>query len=676
MKARAPFPAHGSRPSFAPALLAAAASLAALLIAAAILSGVAARAASGSLSIDTDKLVYHTGDNAVFNLALDSGAASLSGDIVIRIYPAASLMNADRTSGQPLSETTLIKDFKLSGAATASAEAPLSELKVGPGGYPVKISLMSGGQEALSGTGWLAVVDPAAQAPLDLVLLWTSGSAPERDSQGRFIDTGLIDRCRAQPRRPDTLLQHLDLSRLYPKVKTTYAIEASVFDQLQSLAGGFDLVQGGNIASFAPDSAESKSASACLDGFRTLAASANTEFIAAPYYFASLPLLAKQGWSDGNGQYSRGHDILADALQLPSVPQGIYTPGLDVTTDSMRYLAATGGEYSVFSGSIRASIQGRLPAGEPSYRVRDLSGERITALFANDDASAALFSDTPDGPAFFAALANAYTSGARLTIAASPSPNPVMTEDLRRRIYSTVEQEPWLQSLTLGEARQKYRPSTQPVTLMRYIDPTTSYVTGTYYTKLDAAHEGFEDFRAAVDSDVPEYMNLEKQMYAAESTYFVNENVTPDAANQGLAYLDAINSFTAGQFENLSIDVSTPLLQRDANGEATVTMVNRNPYALTMDLSLSGNGVDFPEGPDQRLRLEPGRVQIKVPFSSGGWSNLTARLSSRGDTLVEDSAGIHLITSRGWIVIIFALGALAAGIIYTYIVTRSRRRAG
>ncbi|MHB1361491.1 MAG: hypothetical protein ACYCW5_02685 [Thermoleophilia bacterium] len=668
--------APASTPVIAPALLAAAAVLAALLIAAAISASGTAQAASGSLSIDTDKLVYHTGDNVVFNLALNAGGGSLSGDIVIRVYPAASLMNSGRTSGQPLSETTLVKNYNLPETGTASAEAPLSELKVGPGGYPIKISLISGGQEVLAGTGWLAVVDPAAQGPLDLVLLWTAGSAPERDSQGRFTDTGLIDRCRAQPRRPDTLLQHLDLAGLYPKVKTTYAIEASVFDQLQSLAGGFDLVRGGNTTSFAPDSPESKSAAGCLEGFRTLAASANTEFVAAPYYFASLPLLAKQGWSDGNGQYSRGHDVLAEALQLPEVPQGIYAPGLDVTTDSMRYLAATGGEYTVFSGGIRASIQGRLPAGESSYRVRDLSGERITALFANDDASAALFSDTPDGPAFFAALANAYTSGGpRLTIAASPSPNPVMTEDLRRRIYATIEQEPWLQSMTLGEARQKYRPSTQPVTLMRYVDPTSSYVTQTYYDKLDAAHEGFEDFRAAVDNDVPEFMDLEKEMYAAESTYFVNENVSPDAANQGLAYLDAINSFTAGQFENLSIDVSTPLLQRDANGEATVTMVNRNPYALTMDLSLSGNGVDFPEGSDQRIRLEPGSVQIQVPFRSGGWSNLQARLASRGDTLVEDSAGIHLITSRGWIVIVFALAALAAGIIYTYVVTRSRRQA-
>ena len=654
-------------------LLTAAAILAALLIAAAAFAGSQARGASGGISIDTDKLVYHAGDKVAFNLALDSGGGSLTGDIVVRVYPAASLMSPSLFAGQPLSETWLIRNFNLSGTGTASAEASLEDLKVGPGGYPIRISLMSGGTEAVSGTGWLAVVDPAAQGPLDLVLLWTAGSAPERDSQGRFVDTGLIDRCRTEPRRPDTLLQNLELAQQYPRVKTTYAIEASVFDQLQGLAGGFDLVQGGNTVSFAADSPESKAASGCLAAFRTLAASANAELISAPYYFASLPLLAKQNWNDGNGQYSMGHDITGEALQLPQVPQGTYVPALDITTDSMHYLAATGGEYTVFAGSIRDSIQGRLPAGEPSYRVRDLSGERITAFFANDDASAALFSDTPDARAFFAALANAYASGGpRLLIAASPSPNPVMTADQRRRIYATIQQESWLQSLTLGEARQKYRPSTQPVTLLRYTDPTSGYVTQTYYQKLDAAHERFEDFRAAVDNDAPEFQDLSKEMYAAESAYFVNENVSPGAANQGLAYLDAINSFTAGQFGNLGIDVSTPFLQSDAGGEATVTMVNRNPYAFSVDLALAGDGVDFPEGSTQNIRLEPGSMQVKVPYHSEGWSNLQARLSSRGHTLAEDSAGIHLITSRGWIVILFALGALAAGTIYTYVVTRRR----
>ena len=84
------------------------------------------------------------------------------------------------------------------------------------------------------------------------------------------------------------------------------------------------------------------------------------------------------------------------------MPRGAYAIGLDVTTDSLRYLAATGGEFTVLSGATRSFVQGRLPAGEPSYRLRDLSGERITAFFANDDASAALFSDTPDPAAFFA----------------------------------------------------------------------------------------------------------------------------------------------------------------------------------------------------------------------------------------------------------------------------------
>ncbi len=635
--------------------------------------GGSAGAASGGIAAATDKLVYHTGDSVVFNLSLDSGGRSLTGDLVVKVFPAASLMAANPFAAEPMSETKLEKGFSLSGQGTASGKASLSGLKVGPGGYPFKVSLMSGGEEALSGTGWLAVVDPAGHEPLDLVLLWTVGSPPERDENGRFINTSLIDRCQADSRTPDTLLQHQDLAQKFPNVKTVYAIEASLFDQLEDLANGFELMEGNQTVNFPAASPEAGAASGCLAGFRSLASSGNSEIISAPYNFSSLPLLAKQGWDDGGGQYRVGHDILISSLELPAVPRGAYAPGLEVTTDSLRYLAATGSEYTVLSGAARAFIEGRLPEGSPSYRLRDLSGERITGFFANDDASAALFSDTPDADAFFATLANAYTGGgSRLIIAASPSPNPVLNAEERRRVYAAIDQEPWLRTLTLNDAKQKYRPNTRPVTLLRYVDPAAGYLTQTYYQKLDAVHENYEDYRAAVGSDVPEMMRLEKLMYTAESIYFISEGARPEAANQGLAYLDEINRFTAGQVGQLKIDVDTPLIQRNADGVVTVTLVNNNPYPFTVDLSLAGDGVEFPEGSKQRLRLETGKTEIEVPFHSDGWSKIEADMMSRGHTLAAESAGIHLITSRGWIVILVALAALVAGIVYTIIVTRDR----
>jgi hypothetical protein len=668
-----PAAASGCSPAAGHTIMAARAALITLFLALVLISAGNANATSGGIAVSTDKLVYHTGDSVVFNLVLDSGGRALTGDLVVRIYPAASLMKPDLFAGQPMSETILQKGFSLSGQGTASAGASLSDLKVGPGGYPFKVSLMSGNEAVVTGTGWLPVVDPAGREPLDLVLLWTAGSPPQRDDQGHFSGTGLIDRCRADPRAPDTLLQHSELAQKFPKIKTTYAVEASLFDQLEDLADGFDLVEGGKVVSVPAGSPESGAANDCLAGFRTLAASSNTEFISAPYFFTSLPLLAKQGWDDGNGQYRIGHDVLTNTLALAAAPRGTYAPGLDVTTDSLRYLAATGGDYTVLPGAARDYIQGRLPAGATSYRIRDLSGERITGFFANDDATAAIFSDTPDASAFFAALANAYTSGGpRLTIAASPSPNPVLAAEQRQRIYATIDQEPWLRSLTLSEAKDKYRPSTQPVTLLRYLDPAAGYLTQTYYQKLDATHERFEDYRAAVDSNIPEMSRLTREMYSAESIYFISSGIRPEAANQGLVYLESIDRFTTSEFGKLEIDVDTPLLQRHADGEATVTLVNNNPYPFTADLTLSGNGVEFPDGSGRQLHLDPGKIEIKVPFRSDGWSNIEARLASRDHTLVEDSAGIHLITSRGWIVILFALAALGGGIGYVYVVNRNR----
>ncbi len=657
--------------------LSAAAILFALTLMNVLWTGSSADAASGVITVSTDKLVYHTGDSVVFNMILDSGGRNLSGDLVVRVYPAASYTAPNPYAAAPMSETRLHKDYNLSGQGTSSDGASLSDLKVGPGGYPYKVSLVSGNEETVTGTGWLAVVDPAAHGPLDLALLWTVGSSPQRDETGRFISTALVDRCRGNPRTPDTILQHPDFTQKFPRIKTTYAVEASLFDQLEDLAGGFELVSGEGSKSYPADSAEAEAASGCLAGLQFMAKSSNTQFISTPYSFASLPLLAKQGWDDGNGQYRIGHDILTNALSLPAVPEGAYAPGLDVTTDSLRYLAATGGEYTVLSGAARTFIQGRLPAGAPSYRVRDLSGERITAFFANDDVSAALFSDAPNPAGFMASLANAYTAGgSQPVIAASFASNPALSADQRQLVYATIDQEPWLNTLTLNEVRQKYRPNTQPVTLLRYLDPAEDYLTQTYYQKLDAVHERFEDYRLAVDSEIPEMVGLAKEMYTAESSYFIGAGARPETANQGLAYLNAIDGFTSSQFDKLGVDVSTPLLQRNSDGEATVTLVNNNPYAFNVDLSLAGDGVEFPNGSDQHLRLETGRVEIGVPFHSDGWSKIHAGVTSRGHTLVEDSAGVHLITSRGWIVIIVALAAIIGGAAYVIIVTRKRRFEG
>ncbi|MHB9111773.1 MAG: hypothetical protein ACYC4D_03985 [Thermoleophilia bacterium] len=651
------------------------ATLVAILLAVILFSGRPAEAAAGGISFTTDKLVYHPDETVSFTLALDSGAQTLSGDLVLTVYPAASLTDPNALSQPPLSETVMHKGYSFSGQASAAVSAGIKELKVGTGGYPIKVSLSSGAEESLAGTGWLSVVDPAAREPLELVLVWTVGSPPERDQYGRFFSPALIERCRANPRTTDTLIQHPELTRKFPNIRTTYAVEGSLLDQLEDLADGFELREGDEEIVYPADSPESQTATDCLAGFRFLGSAENVEVLSTPFEYTSLPLLAKQGWDDGSGQYRIGGDVLTTSMELVSVTRGAYAPGLDITTDSLRYLAATGGEYTVLAGATRASVQGGLPTGEPSYRVRDLSGERITVFFANDDAAAALFSDTPDPAAFFAVLANSYAGdGSRLTIAASPSPNPVLSEEERQRVYAAIDGESWISTMTLSDARQKYRPDTQPVTLLRYTDPTTGYLSRNYYKRLDTVHGGYEAYRTGVDSETAEMQGLARKMYTAESIYFISESARPEAANLGLAYLDVIEQFTNSQFDRLKVEVDTPWLQSDFRGVARVKLVNENPYAFTADLSLSGDGVEFPEGAERRLRLEPGMVELEVPFSSGGWSRIEARMESKGITLVADGAGIHLVTTRGWIVILFTLAALVAGITYAYIVTRPGAR--
>ena len=329
----------------------------------------------------------------------------------------------------------------------------------------------------------------------------------------------------------------------------------------------------------------------------------------------------------------------------------------------------------VLSGNSRINVQGRDIGGETSYRLRDLSGERITSFFADDAASVSLLGNRPDPNAFFAALVNNYLSAQpdRLVIAASPTPTPPITIEQRDRVYGTLGGLSWLQSMTLGEARQKYRPDAQPATLLKYDDPLAGYVAQTYYQRLDGVHTDFEDYRAAVDNDEPELVRLTRRLYTAENAYWLNERANPDDVNKGLEYLDEVSRAVKDEAAGLNIKIDTPCVQRSGDGEATVTIVNSKLYAFTLDIVVEGNeGVSFPQGSERRLRVETGKTQFTVPYHSEGWSQLDASARSRGHAMVENAASIHPIAGRIWLALGIIFTGIGLGAAYILLVVRRR----
>ncbi len=632
-----------------------------------------AQAAEAGLTVSTDKFLYHVGDTATFNIALNAGSRQLSGDLVLKVYPAASPASANATTGEPLTTLKIKRNYSLSGQDSVNFSAALSKLGVKPGGYPVRVSLEANGREQLGATCWLAVAPGSGGQPLDLVLIWTVSAPPGQNPSGEFEDSSLLDRCRTTPRSPDTLLQHQDVQKKYPQVKTTYAIEPELLDELAAMAGGFNARTAGGVKPYPANSAEATAAAGCLASLRQVA-SGGSEMLAAPYTYTNLTLLAKNGWDDGSGQFRVGDNALTSRLQLTQVPKGAYAPGLDVTTDSLRYLAATGHEYTVLPGSFRAAVESSPGlAGAASYRVRDIGGERITALFASDDASAALLGGKTDVAAFFASLANVYNNGGPLVIAASTVPNPAISEQQRDQVYDIISHEPWLNTMTLADAVKKYPPSTEPATLLKYIDPVSGYVSQTYYKKLEAAHESFEDYRAAVDPDEAAMIELTRKMFIAENDYWAGQGAQPQDTNRGFPYLDNIVSTVQTEFGRLSIGITLPWLQGSAGGEAQIAVHNGNHYPISADIVVEGNNIKFPQGADRRLTLPPGETDLEVPYHGSGWSRIKASIQSRGHVLADDSATIHPVSGRVWIMIAVAAAGLLAGGLYYFLAVRRRR---
>ena len=633
--------------------------------------GSLAQPADASMTVTTDELVYQPGDDITFSITIDTGGQALSGDLMLEVYPPASPRASDIFDGESLGDELIEAGPDLAGEQTIDFTTDAASLGLEPGGYPVKVTLVDDGGELLAASTWLAVVAPDQRQPLDLVMLFTISGPPERNPGGDFLSTGLLDRCRNQPPPADSLLQHLQITTDYPDIKTVYAIEPLLLDQLQDLGDGFTLRREEEVTDYPADSMEAADAKACLESLGDMAAADNTEVLSSPYAFTRLPLLAKQGWSDGNSQYRIGDDTLAGALLLTTAPAGAYAPGLEITTDSLRYMAATGNDYTVLAGSSRADIAGELKQGDVSHRIRDISGERITGFFADDGASAALLGRNPDPAAFMAVLANAYATGegGPLLVAAAASP-PALSVDSRDRVYRALSEGGWVNTLTLAEARDRYRPDTEPVTLLRYIDPTAGYLAQTYYQRLSQVHGRYEDYRAAVDSHEPVLLDLSKLLFTAESDYLAGEEARPGDVNRGLEYLDAVERITGDELDSLKIDVDTPWLQRDMDGTATITISNSAPHAFNLNLTLEGDGVELTEDYQTEIRVEPGAETIRVPFRTDGWNRLSASVSSGDTVIAEDSAVIHPISGRVWIVIIVAVAALVAGGLYYFFVIR------
>lgn len=630
--------------------------------------------AAGGIRVSTDRPYYQPGESVSFAFTLDPAGRPLDGDLVLELFPAPSQSVTDPFSQEPLKEISVSEEFTVDEAVEAELSVSLDELDLPRGGYPVRVSLWQDGEAVLSGTSWLAVIDPEGREPVELVLLWTVGSPPSRNAQGEFFSSVLLERCQASPAAPDSLLQHQAIQRQFSGIRTSYAVEPALLDQLGDMADGFSLWEDGRLNEYGPGTPEALTAAACQQSLGSLASAANAEILGAPYAFGGLPLLAREGWDDGYGQYRVGQDVTARSLDLAATPEGAYVPGLDLTTDSLRYVAATGGEYAVLAGATRVSVQGRPDEEKTTWRLRDLSGERLTALFANDALSLALLGDEPDLPAFYAALANAHASESpgRLAIAAAPVTSPALTAAEREGVYASLEGQPWVQSLTLAEARQKYPPDTEPATLLRYYDPAEGYLEQSYYRRLAETHELFEDYRLAVDSDEPEAQRLVRKIYTAESYYLAGEDVSPEAANLGLEYLADVADFTRGQFAGLAVEVDTSFLQRSSSSELTVNITNSNPYPFNVELVVEGEGLDISDQPRRQLRLETGLTQVTLPYHADGWTDFRAEIRSRDHALAGADGSIRPITGRVWIVLAAVVAAAIAAIGYMYLVVRRR----
>jgi hypothetical protein len=119
----------------------------------------------------------------------------------------------------------------------------------------------------------------------------------------------------------------------------------------------------------------------------------------------------------------------------------------------------------------------------------------------------------------------------------------------------------------------------------------------------------------------------------------------------------------------------------DRRNDLPLTIINKQPVPLNVELVLSAEKIRFPEGERRNLRLRPGENHIVIPVETltSGDARVTATLVAPGGLLELGSGTVDIrstaISGLGLIISVIALIVLGAWWIRTILRVRRNRAA-
>jgi len=575
-----------------------------------------------SANLFFSKSYYASNDKFSATLIINnSGPSSLRADISFTLHSRLALDQPLENKGKVIFQRSWRRAFLKTGENRLIIERSIPRLKLGPGAYPISITLSSQGETFIENS-MLVVIDEPAQPsyPLALVLVWNFHERARFTPDGIFTDGKIQADISDDLANPGAYSNHLAALLKYPEIKANIVITPLLLEQLETMSKGFKMRQNGQTLSFSSTSKEAQRAGVILGQYRDLFARGQAQLIPTPYAYPSLAFLADQGWGEDIGlQINQAEQVLNETFDRGAAIKSLYPPGLKLNLAAIPYLVKKGVQETILSGSIFRQISSEGDIYK-SYRIADEENNRLTVVFADEESSRALELKSAEAAKqiLLGRLAEIYLlrPGEQKIVLLTPATSGWQpSRELLEALYGTLSEVPWLRTVSLKEALELVPPSTRPLTMVDQ-EEEKSYLRTQYYQRIGQARQDFQVFTQLVSEDNPLREKLGKLLLIAQGYDWIESAETPTVLNQGLKFIEEIEKTVSSELAKIRLISKEAVTLPSSRGKIPIAIFNGTGDEVKVTLQIKGKDFSFPGGRYKEVRLKPKENLFSFPIEA------------------------------------------------------------
>ena len=378
---------------------------------------------------------------------------------------------------------------------------------------------------------------------------------------------------------------------------------------------------------------------------RVNAESRAVEVAAAPYAGPDLGLLGAQDWRDGFSQVQLGKQELTQTLSLGLPPSGAFSPGLDLSSNSVGDYGEASMDHVLVDAGVAESLNEAPSRAAVAVRIHDDANDRVTLILADKDLRA-LMAPPWDPTVLFAGIAAVLAAGDRDALVLTTQKDYLLPpQAYLDAIGAELAKDSWIRTQTMSDLLRSHPPGTRPLLLTR--DPVlpADYIGQTVFAAIQAAHAAVDDLAAGADPASLTLESARRSLYLAESRWWVRVGASPEEASAGLAYAIQAQTTSREALGKVGLNGMKDSFIWGSDGKVTLSAKNGADSAISVELSLSGEGLEFPQGSTMTVKLKPGDNNITVPVAGTSKTReLSARMTVGSAVLGEQKASLRFLT--------------------------------